>query len=104
MSSVPYSKLEFKSNDIKLKLMYYPLGGALIMTIVEVEKYFGTLYRACRELGISPQNMTKWKDKGYIPLLQQYRIAELTEGVLMPDEDDPKVLNRKIRKKNKEAE
>lgn len=64
------------------------------MTIEEVRAYFGTIYRVCKELNIVPQNMTKWKNQGYIPLLQQYRIAELTEGKLMPDEQDPKTLRK----------
>lgn len=59
------------------------------MTLDEVEEYFGTFYRACKALGISPQNMTKWKNKGYVPLIQQYRLAEITDGELMPDDDDP---------------
>lgn len=62
------------------------------MTLFEVQAYFGTYYQACKSLGIAPQNMTKWKLKGYIPLLQQYRIAELTDGKLMPDKVDPKIL------------
>lgn len=65
------------------------------MTVKEVEKYFGTLYRVCKELGITPQNMTSWRKNGYIPMIQQYRIAELTEGELMPDEIDPKTLRKK---------
>lgn len=68
------------------------------MTIKEAENYFGTIYRLCKELGLAPQNMTKWKNQGYIPLLQQYRIAELTEGALMPDECDPKPTKRNIKK------
>jgi len=64
------------------------------MTIEQVALYFGTIYRACKALNIVPQNMTKWKNQGYIPLLQQYRIAELTEGELMPDEIDPKTLRK----------
>jgi predicted site-specific integrase-resolvase len=65
------------------------------MTIDEVITYFGNLNQACIALGIAAQNMTKWKRQGYIPLLQQYRIAELTEGLLMPQEDDPKVKPNK---------
>lgn len=64
------------------------------MNIEEVQKHFGTLYRVCKELDIVPQNMTKWKQQGYIPLLQQYRIAEITQGELMPDEIDPKTIAR----------
>lgn len=69
------------------------------MNIEEVRAYFGTMSTACKTLNIVPQNMTKWKNQGYIPLLQQYRIAELTDGELMPDEIDPKSL----RKQNKES-
>lgn len=58
------------------------------MTIDEVENYFGTLSNACRALKITPQNMTRWKKIGYIPYLQQYRLAVITEGELMPDEED----------------
>jgi hypothetical protein len=59
------------------------------MTLDETEIYFGTLYRACKMLDITVQNITKWKKQGYIPLLQQYRIAEMTNGYLLPDELDP---------------
>ena len=64
------------------------------MTLEEVTERFGTLYHACKRLEISRQNITRWRKVGYIPLLQQYRIAELTEGDLMPDEIDPKTLIR----------
>lgn len=67
------------------------------MSIDEARQYFGTMYKVCKALGIVPQNMTKWRKQGYIPLLQQYRIAELTEGELMPDEDDPKTLRKGLK-------
>jgi len=69
------------------------------MNIEDAQNYFGTLYRACKELKIVPQNMTRWKNQGYIPMIQQYKIAHLTEGALMPDDIDPRTL--KIKKKNK---
>jgi hypothetical protein len=62
------------------------------MSIDEAIKYFGNLNQVLRKLGLTPSNMTRWKRQGYIPLLQQYRIAELTDGALMPDEEDPKYL------------
>lgn len=66
------------------------------MTINEAINHFGNLHRTCKALGICIQNMTRWKRQGYIPLLQQYRIAELTNGKLMPDEIDPKTLKKGI--------
>ncbi len=65
------------------------------MSVDEILDYFGNMSELCRRLDMSPQNSTKWKARGYIPLLQQYRIAELTNGELMPDEVDPKFINRK---------
>lgn len=59
------------------------------MTLEEVESYFGTLYAACKAIDITPQNITKWRKQGYVPYLQQYRIAMVTEGKLMPDDSDP---------------
>jgi hypothetical protein len=60
------------------------------MTIEEAIQYFGNLNRVCLALGIAPQNMTKWKRQGYIPFLQQHRLAVITEGELMPDDCDPR--------------
>jgi hypothetical protein len=74
------------------------------MTLEEAEKYFGSLHAATVKLGIAFQNMTRWRKQGYIPLLQQYRIAELTDGELMPDELDPKIVNYNKRKRNEVKE
>lgn len=62
------------------------------MGIDEVINYYGNLNRACLALGIASQNMTLWKNKGYIPYKQQFRLAQLTEGTLMPDDIDPYVI------------
>lgn len=71
------------------------------MTVEEVQNYFGSLYKACKMLGIATQNMTKWKKQGYIPYTQQFRLAHLTEGELMPDDEDPYINPRKGSKKCK---
>lgn len=65
------------------------------MSLDEAIDYFGNLNRVCLALNIKPQNMTKWKRNGYIPYLQQYRLAELTEGALMPDDIDPLKLSKR---------
>jgi hypothetical protein len=59
------------------------------MTINEVINWFGNLHKACQAIEIASQNMTKWKEQGYIPWKQQFKIATFTEGELMPDEVDP---------------
>jgi len=62
------------------------------MTVDDVEAWFGNLNKACVALKIASQNMTKWKAQGYIPWKQQFKIAVITEGELMPDEDDPYLI------------
>lgn len=62
------------------------------MSIDEVEAWFGNLNQACLSLKIASQNMTKWKKQGYIPWKQQFKLAMITEGELMPDEEDPYLL------------
>lgn len=62
------------------------------MNIEQVQNWFGNLHKACLALRIKPQNSTKWKRQGYIPWKQQFKIAVLTEGALMPDDEDPQIL------------
>ena len=59
------------------------------MTIDEAIDYFGTINRVRVVLGLAASNTTRWKRKGYIPYLQQFRLAMLTNGELMPDDIDP---------------
>lgn len=79
------------------------------MTVDEVKEWFGNLNKACLALKIASQNMTKWKQQGYIPWKQQFKIAVVTEGALMPDDEDPhivrnpkkpKVIKKRTRKVN----
>jgi len=62
------------------------------MTVEEVERWFGNLNKACLALKIAPQNMTKWKRQDYIPWKQQFKLAVITEGELMPDDEDPFII------------
>ncbi len=74
------------------------------MTIEEVVVWFGNLHQACQALHIASQNMTNWKKQGYIPWKQQFKIATVTEGELMPDDEDPYLLrNPKKPKKPKQS-
>jgi hypothetical protein len=68
-----------------------------IMTLDEVKNHFGSFYKVLKKLDMKQQNATIWKRQGYIPLLQQYRIAELTDGELMPDDVDPKLNARQVK-------
>jgi len=72
------------------------------MNIDEVIARYGNLNKACMALGLASQNMTRWKAQGYIPWKQQFKLAMLTEGELMPDDEDPYVKPpRKPRKQQK---
>ncbi len=62
------------------------------MTLDEVEEWFGNLNKACLALKIASQNMTKWKEQDYIPWKQQFKLAVITEGDLMPDDEDPHLI------------
>jgi ribosomal protein S12 methylthiotransferase accessory factor YcaO len=70
------------------------------MNVTDVENYFENLNQLCLMLKLNRQNATNWRKRGHIPLVQQYRIAELTEGKLMPDEIDPREVNRQARKES----
>lgn len=69
------------------------------MTLEDVKNYFGNYNKACKALNIKPQNMTTWKKYNYIPYKQQFRLAHLTEGELMPDDEDPAIAMTKAKKK-----
>jgi hypothetical protein len=55
------------------------------MQLEEAIKYFGTALKMCKELGIERQNYTFWRRKNRIPLVQQARIEQLTNGLLKAD-------------------
>ncbi len=71
------------------------------MSIDEVEAWFGNLNKACLALEIASQNMTLWKENGYIPWKQQFKLAYITEGELQPDEQDPYLVRNPKRPKKK---
>lgn len=72
------------------------------MTVQEVEEWFGNLNQACLALDIASQNMTKWRAQGYIPWKQQFKLAVITKGELLPDDEDPYLVrNPKKPKKRK---
>lgn len=74
------------------------------MTITEVEQWFGNLRKVCLAINIAAQNSTQWKLQGYIPWKQQFKIGMITEGALMPDEEDPYIDFRKKLKSNERSQ
>lgn len=52
------------------------------MTLDDVITYFGNKKRAAEAIGLKRQSVTLWLDKGYVPLLQQYRFEKITKGKL----------------------
>lgn len=65
------------------------------MTLEEVVEHFGSMSNAAKAINVSRQAVTNWRRIGYIPLLQQYRFAEATEGELLPDLVDPAEKGKK---------
>lgn len=66
------------------------------MTLDEVIAYFGSPWKACMVLNLRAQNATYWKEKGYIPPLQQYRLEKITNGALLANPDTPPPKNRML--------
>jgi hypothetical protein len=52
------------------------------MTLDEALDYFGSGYKMCRLLNISPNNYTRWTAKGFIPLHHQHKLQELSNGIV----------------------
>lgn len=57
------------------------------MTTEEVLAYFGTKTKACKAIGLRRQNFAYWVQHG-IPLVQQYRLQEVTKGSLSVSKED----------------
>ena len=50
------------------------------MNLQDALRHFGSRNKIAQALGVSRQSITRWRDG--IPLVQQYRIEELTKGKL----------------------
>ena len=55
------------------------------MTLEEIRKYFVTGYKFSQITGMTHTNFTNWKRKGYVPILTQNRIEQITGGQLKAD-------------------
>lgn len=59
------------------------------MTIDDVRKYYGSLYKAIKATGLSHQTIYGiWKKNGYISITQQLLIEKITNGDLKASLDD----------------
>jgi len=52
------------------------------MTINQIIKHFGSLYKLSKALGTCHKTPYRWRDNDYIPLKWQKKIEDLTEGKL----------------------
>lgn len=57
------------------------------MKIKDVKKYFKFGINVTRALNINPNQWTKWKKNGAIPLLRQYQIERVSKGKLKAKDD-----------------
>jgi len=51
--------------------------------------HFGTQVKVAAALGITQPTVSRWLTEGYIPILRQYQIQHVTQGVLTVDEVSP---------------
>lgn len=57
------------------------------MTLEEVIEYYGNQSKVARALHISRAALTEWKKRGYVPLVQQYRLEKITKGKLKAEDE-----------------
>ncbi len=55
------------------------------MTLEEAVGHFGSQYKLCLALGISPQNFDHWRRKATFPAVHQLKIHIYTNGILAAD-------------------
>ena len=60
------------------------------MKIKDLKDFFGTFYKAAKQLNISQQSIINWKKRGYIPIVSQMKIEAGTEGQLKARLEDCK--------------
>ncbi len=65
------------------------------MTLDEVARRYGSVWKACMVLGLRGQNASIWKRNGRIPITQQMRLEMITKGELKADEHHFHRSNRK---------
>ncbi len=55
------------------------------MTPKDIKKYYKTGYKFSKETGMSQSSLVNWVKWGYVPLVSQAKIEQLTEGKLKSD-------------------
>ena len=60
------------------------------MTIDELLNMYGSGYKFSKQTGISTNSFYAWKARGFIPIVSQMKIQELTEGKLRANCEDAK--------------
>lgn len=55
------------------------------MTLDDIALFFGSSYNFSKVTGMAHTNFISWRKKGYVPILSQNRIEQLTDGKLKAD-------------------
>ena len=55
------------------------------MTLDDIKKFFGSGYQFSKVSGMSHTNYISWKRKGFVPMLAQHRLEEITGRKLKAD-------------------
>lgn len=63
------------------KIYIFNLKGKY-MTIEDVLRHYGTGYNMNKVIGLAASNVVRWKKFGYVPILTQIRIEQLSNGKL----------------------
>lgn len=65
------------------------------MKLDEVLECFKNANQLCQVLGISRQNLTHFKRKGYLPIRHQIKLNKMSKGYLKLDDHDPAPQRKK---------
>ena len=55
------------------------------MTIDEVARYYKSSYFFNKQTGMAPNSYLNWIKWGYIPIVSQHKLEELSGGILKAD-------------------
>lgn len=58
------------------------------MTPADVKRYFSNGYLFKKKTGMSTQSFHNWMESGYVPIMSQLKLQEITKGELKANLDD----------------
>ncbi len=64
------------------------------MTPQQVKEYFGSIYKFNKATKMSKSSLSNWIKWGYVPVLSQFKLHQLTDGKLTASLKDAKYFDK----------